>query len=262
MSSGIAALLAVLLIGTLSLSPAPVRAAGGSSAEMAAEFTTQLNRARIAQGLAPYRPWPAIAAIATARSGRLEATQTLTHAAAGPSISATLDAAGLQWSGWGEAIGVTSYPAGSQAVGNLYSLWYASPMHHPLMFSKTYNYVGVGFATGPDGRTWSSIVFVESVDHTPPIARNGALGRAGTTLSYSWSGYDPILQTHTAGLRSFDVQYRIDGGPWRMLRSNTTTRSVRLANRPRGHTYWFRVRSRDWRGNLSAWTAAVRIRVP
>ena len=229
---------------------------------MAAEITTQINRARTAQGLRPYRTWPSIAAIATDRAQRLQATQILSHGAAGPSISTTLDTAGLQWYGWSEIIGVTGYPAGSQAVGNLYSLWDASPAHHQLIFSSTSNYVGVGFSTGPDGRTWSSIVFVESVDHTSPIAKNGALTRVGTSLTFRWTGRDPILQTHTAGLRSFDLQYRRDSGAWRTIRSGTTSQAIVLAGRPHGHTYSFRVRSRDRRGNLSAWTVEVRIRVP
>jgi hypothetical protein len=254
--------LTVLLVGILNLSPAPVAAASNSAASMTAAVTTQINRARTAAGLRPYKPWPAIAAIATDRAQRLQATHILTHRAAGPSISTTLDAAGLPWYGWGEIIGVTSYPAGSQAVGNLFSLWDASPTHHPLMFSSTYNYVGVGFTTGPDGNTWSSIVFIESVDHTAPVAANGALRRTGSTLNFSWTGYDPILQTRTAGLRSFDVQYRVDGGAWRTIRSATTTQSIAVRNRAHGHTYGFRVRSRDRRGNLSAWTTPVRIRVP
>ncbi len=258
----------------MNVSPAPVAAATistastastaspASPASMAADVTTQINRARIAAGLRPYKPWPAIAAIATDRSQRLEATHTLTHRAAGPSISTTLNSAGLQWYGWGEIIGVTSFPVGSQAVGNLFSLWDASPTHHPLMFSSTYNYVGVGFTTGPDGRTWSSILFVESVDHTPPVAANGALRRTGTTLSFSWTGYDPILQTRTAGLRSFDLAYRVDSGAWRTIRSGTASQAIALAGRTHGHTYGFRVRSRDWRGNLSAWTTEARISVP
>jgi uncharacterized protein YkwD len=258
-SSGVAALLAVLLAGTLSLSPAPVAAASSSPAAMAAEVTSMINRARTAQGLVPYKPWPVLAAIATDRAQRLVSTQILTH---GQSINPALDAAGLQWYGWGEIIGYTTYPVGSQAVGNLYAMWDASPSHHPLMFSGTYNYVGVGFSTDPSGKTWSSIVFSETVDHTSPVAYTTGIRRTGTTLFYSWAGRDRILQTHTAGLRSFDLQYRVDRGLWRTIRSNTTTMAIRLARRAHGHTYAFRVRSRDRRGNLSAWTVAARIRVP
>ena len=36
-----------------------------------------------------------------------------------------------------------------------------------------------------------------------------------TTSRWSWNGYDPRLQTHTAGLRDFDVQYRVGYGSWR-----------------------------------------------
>ena len=44
--------------------------------------------------------------------------------------------------------------------------------------------------------------------------------------------------------------------------NDTTSRSLTLGSRPRGHWYSFRVQAADRRGNLSKWTSATRIWVP
>jgi hypothetical protein len=86
--------------------------------------------------------------------------------------------------------------------------------------------------------------------------------RSGTSLTFHWSGYDPLLQTHTAGLRGFNVQYWAGSGPWTTIRHLTTMTWLGLSNRQHGAYYSFRVQAVDRRGNLSAWTAAKRIWVP
>ena len=70
------------------------------------------------------------------------------------------------------------------------------------------------------------------------------------------------LQTHTAGLKNFDVQYRVDSGSWRVIRSGTTARSITLSGRTRHHTYYLRVQARDNRGNLSGYTTSLHVSVP
>ena len=62
------------------------------------------------------------------------------------------------------------------------------------------------------------------------IARVTGASRSGDDVSWTWNGYDPRLQTHTAGFRDFDVQYRVgsgDGG-----RSATTRPEVPDLARP------------------------------
>ena len=131
------------------------------------------------------------------------------------------------------------------------------------MFSSSYNYVGIGFAyRSATKTTYASVVFTDSKDHTAPTARNVSLTRSGTTIRFAWTGADPRLQTRTAGLRSFDVQYRVGTGAWRTIRNDTTARSLTLYNRAHGHWYSFRVQSADRRGNLSKWTSATRVWVP
>jgi uncharacterized protein YkwD len=263
------------LLTTLGGVPAPAAAAAldptasvataatDSAATMAASFLGWLNRDRVARGLVPVRSWPALSALATDRAASMASSGTLSHDAAGGSVGTALTARGLQWYGFGEIIGASGYPWGSQAAANIYSLWKASAPHRAIMFSATFNYVGVGYAyRAANGTTYASVVFTESRDHTRPVARNGAISRSGTTVRFAWSGSDPRLQTHTAGLRSFDVQYRVDAGSWRTIRNDTTATALSLSSRPHGHWYGFRVQAADRRGNLSRWTTAIRIWVP
>jgi len=247
------------LIASLGTLPGPVSAttttSAATSTSMGASVRTWINRDRVARGLVPLRNWTSLEALATQRAGRMAASGKLSHDAAGGDVGRALTARGIQWYGFGEIIGASTYPWGTQAANNIYSLWKASSPHRSIMFSSRYNYMGVGFAYRAATRTtFASMVFTESTDHTRPSASNGPLVLSGTTVTFSWSGYDPRLQTHTAGLRSFDVQYRVDGGDWRLIRNDTTGTSLSLTGRLPGHSYSFRVQAADRRGNLSAWT--------
>jgi uncharacterized protein YkwD len=241
----------------------PAAATATSTAgTMAADILSWLNRDRVAAGLRPLVAWTALTNLANQRSANMAASHTLSHAAAGGDPGAALTGAGIGWYSWGEIIGMSSYPWGSQSAANLYAMWKGSSYHHAIMFSATSNYIGIGIARAADGSTWSSVLFTESADHTRPYVRNGALGYSGTTVRFAWWGCDQLLQTHTAGLRSFDVQYRVDGGAWHLLRNDTTATSLSLYGRAHRHYYSFRVQAADRRGNLSAWTAEKRIWLP
>ena len=82
-----------------------------------------------------------------------------------------------------------------------------------------------------------------------------------TPASRPVTGTDPRFlvgrRRRPAGLRSYDVQVR-DGtnGPWTdwLLRVESTSGLFPAIG---GHTYSFRVRGRDWVGNLEAWPAAA-----
>ena len=233
-----------------------------TASTMASDILGWLNRDRVAAGLRPLRSWTTMAALANQRSARMAAVRTLSHTAAGGDPGVALTNAGCQWYSYGEIIGETSYPWGGKAAANLYSMWRGSAPHHAIMFSSKFNYIGIGIARASDGTTWSSILFTESVDHSPPTAKITALTRSGTTIRLAWSGSDSLLQSHTAGLRSFDIDYRMDDGVWHLIRDNTTATALSLLNRPHGHSYGFRIQAADRRGNLSSWTAERRIWVP
>lgn len=262
-----------------------VRAAGPSSAvadaaleppaaelatiatSMELSLLTWLNRDRSAIGLRPLRRDTALAGLADDRAGRMAGLGVLSHDLAGGDIGAALAARGVVWYRFAENIGTTTALWGPDAASYIYRLWRDSPSHWAEMTSGQLNYIGIAVAYRPtDGSTYASLVFTESPDRTPPIARmtsaRALTSSTGTAAVFTWRGSDPLLQTQTAGLRDFDVQYRVDAGSWRLLRNDTTATSITLARRPPGHSYWLRVRARDRQGNVSAWSKALRVVVP
>lgn len=261
------ALLALgLLFGSLG---APVASAATAKStdtvtatDIARMIQTSMNDDRVANGLVPYRGWGALVSLATERAQRMADKNVLSHDVAGGNVGDALTANGIPWMGFGETIGVTGWPWGRQAADSIYHAWVTSGAHRSIMFSSSYNYIGIGVVRSKDGSTWVSAVFTESPDHTAPQAANSSISRSGTSISFSWSGRDPQLQTHTAGLRSFDVAMSVDGGAWRTIRNDTTATSLVLANRVPGHTYAFRVQAADRRGTLSRWTLPAQISIP
>jgi uncharacterized protein YkwD len=233
-----------------------------SSGTVETYIRTWLNNDRTIRGLRPLRVDVNLRAIATTRAGTLASLGLLSHSAPGD-LSTQLNSAGLRWYGWGEDIGWSSYTWGYAVASSLYSMWKHSPGHWALMMSSRYNYLGIGLGyRWPDGATYASIVFAEMPDHTAPRARMTAAGRYGTSVWFHYSGYDVLLQTHTSGLRDYDLEYRVDGGPWQVIRTHRTAVSITLASRARGHTYYLSVRSRDNAGYVSSWSSPLHVSVP
>jgi hypothetical protein len=85
---------------------------------------------------------------------------------------------------------------------------------------------------------------------------------SGNDVHWSWRGADPLLQTHTAGLRDFAVQQRTDSGNWVTVSAATTATRRTALNRARGHWYGLRVRARDRAGNVGPWSPELRVWVP
>ncbi len=227
-----------------------------------ARILASMNAGRTASGLVGYVSWSALAELAAARVAKMAAVGKLSHDIAGEDIGDSLTSRGISWMGYGEIIAKSPFPFGSDAANNVYEMWKASPGHNAIMISRTYNYVGIGAVQAADGTTWVAAIMTESLDHTAPAASNGSLTRSGRDVAFTWSGSDPRLQTHTAGLRSFDIQMRLDGGSWRTVRDNTTRTRAVFPDRSRGHWYGFRVQAADRRGTLSRWTSEIRIWVP
>jgi hypothetical protein len=221
-----------------------------------------LDADRVANGLVAYRPWSALDNLAGDRAGRVAAAGVLSHDVAGGNVGDALDARGIPWSWYGEALGTSGAAWGQDAARQVYDLWMASAPHRDILLSAVDNYVGIGVARGTDGSTYISLIATQSPDHTPPTAANVSLHRSGTTLTFAWRGADPPLQTETAGLRSFDVEVRRNGGAWWTLRNDTASTSAVVRNRPHGSWFSFRVQAADRRGTLSPWTSPMRIWVP
>jgi uncharacterized protein YkwD len=256
------AALAAGLVFTASPVPAAATVATATAADTNARILASMNAGRTASGLVGYEAWSALAELAAERVAKIAAAGKLSHDTAGEDIGDSLTSRGISWMGYGEIIAKSPFPFGGDAASNVYEMWKASPGHHAIMFSGTYNYVGIGAVQAADGTTWVAAIMTESRDHTAPVANNRSLTRSGRDVTFTWSGQDQRLQTHTEGLRSFDIQMRLDGGTWRTVRDNTTRTRAFFPDRARGHWYGFRVQAADRRGTLSRWTSEIRIRVP
>ena len=255
-------LLLATLLATASVAIGPSSAQAASASDVEAVVFASLNAERANAGLAPLRTDGDLTTISGTRATRMRDANVLSHTVAG-TLSSQLAAYAVQWYGYGENIGYTSAAFGSSAAKSLHAMWMASPPHKALMLSQKFNYVGVGVAyRSSNGRTYASVVFSESTDHTTARARVVSATRSGDDITWAWTGYDPVLQTHTAGLRDFDVQYRIGSGIWTMLRNDSTSRGLTLKDRKGGRTYGLRVRATDRRGNVGPWTAESKIWMP
>lgn len=220
-----------------------------------------VNAARSARGLVPLRYDAKLMSISGLRASRMASANVMSHTIGG-NLSSQLNAYGVQWFSYGEDIGwsTATWPAGS--ARSIFLAWMNSSAHRAIILSNRFNYIGVGLAARNSGaKTFASAVFAETTDHTRPVAHVTLRTRSGDDVRWSWAGYDPRLQTHTAGLAYYDVAYRVGLGSWYTLRNNTTQTSLSLANRSPG-SYSIKVRAMDRRGNVGAWTAESRIWVP
>ena len=253
----------VVALGAAVSQPLPAAAAGVTTASAEASLLAWTNRDRAALGLRPLRSDRPLVTMARTRAANLAGASTFSHAAAGGDLAPAFVGAGVQWYAWGENIARWTGGLTSTTIAAIYKAWRRSASHWAMLMSRTMNYVGFGVAVrASDGQVFASTVFTESRDHTAPSARVDRATRSGTTITFTWHGYDPRLQTHWAGLRDFDVWYRVDGGPWRLVRDNTTATSLRLRSRAHGHRYWLMVRARDRAANVGRSSAPLSVWVP
>lgn len=240
---------------------APVSAATSASGAEAM-IIGWVNTDRSAAGLSPLRGDGDLAYIAGLRASRMAGSNEMSHTVGGV-LTSQLGARSVQWYGFGETVGWSSESWTVNAARSIYRGWMNSAPHRALLMSNRFNYIGLGLAyRSSNARTFGSAVMTESLDHTGAVARITGTRRSGDDLTWTWSGYDPKLQTHLAGLRNFDVQYRIGTGSWRTIRDNITATTVTLRDRIHGRSYAIRVRATDRRGNVGKWTTASRIWVP
>jgi len=255
----LASLAAVVAVGLgPAAHPAPVRA--GTADTMEATLLSGINAERAKLGLVPLRLHAGLVDMAGDRAAAMASAGAMSHTKC---LSCELNARGIQWWGVGEVIAANNYPWGSQSAQVLLQSWLSSSVHRAILMSSTFNYIGIGVAyRSANSTTYGAAVLTESADRTGPWARMGTVARSGTTVTWTWTGADTMLQTHTAGLKSFDVQYRVGSGSWSTIKSGTTAKSLALTSRAHGYYYGLRVRSRDNLGHLCGYTAELRIWVP
>jgi uncharacterized protein YkwD len=260
----LASILALLLaLGAAATGPAQATASSVTAESAEALLLAWANRDRAAIGLRPLRADPALLAIAATRAANLAASPTFSHEAAGGDLAPAITGTGVQWYALGENIAQWPGALSRATVAAIYQAWRGSASHWAQLMSSTMNYVGFGVAVRASGvQALASAVFTEFRDHTAPGARIVGATRSGTSITFSWRGYDPLLQTHWAGVRDFDAWYRVDGGSWRLIRNDTTATSLILGSRASGHRYWLMVRARDRAGNVGRASAPVSVWVP
>jgi uncharacterized protein YkwD len=254
-----AAILAPLsaVAGTTTTAPTAAEISSSEQAEL-----NLLNKDRTAAGLVPVRADPRLMAIARARSTDMATKGYFSHTQPdGRNVFDILSADHVTWYNAGEIIAWNNYSMDlTAAIAN--SQWMNSPGHHAIIVSTDFNYVGVGLALDPaTGKKLWTAVFIKGPDRTAAVAASShSLGTWTTlktrTAKVNWSGYDPRLQVLTAGLRSFTVQIRTDGGAWRTVASSTTGASWSF-RAWKGHRYDVRVSPLDRAGNRGSWVTSV-----
>jgi hypothetical protein len=234
----------------------------GTAETMESQLLTSINSYRTARGLRPYYLQWQLIDMSGDRAAIMAAHNTLSHTIAG-CLSCQLVGRSIQYYSAGEVIGETGWPWGTQAATSLFNAWKASSIHWNMLMSSSYNYVGIGVAYNATYHTtYASIVMTEAYDQSRPWSRITSGKASGTTASWTWTGADTWLQTHTSGLKNYDLVYKVDSGSWTRISTGTTGTSLSLTSRARGHWYGLRVLSRDNQGNVSLWSAEMWIWIP
>jgi uncharacterized protein YkwD len=259
----VAALLAILVSGIGPVAHPPVAGAvtlDPTPDQVETSLLTWINQQRTSRGLVPLRLHPGLVRMANDWAAHMATTGVLALPSCTPCMMTDY---GVQKYNYGSIASWSTYNWGADAIWSIESGWKQHSTQWAKLMSSSLNYIGIGIAyRGANRSTWSSVFLTESKDVTKPWSKMSKVSRSGTTVYWSWTGGDTKLQTHTSGLKNFDVQYRVGSGSWTTIRSGTTAKSLSLTNRAHGRYYGLRVRARDNRGYVSAWSAEMRIWVP
>lgn len=258
------AIAAILLAGLAPMASATdevdTTAAAISIAEQGA--LTLTNSKRAAEGLVALRWDPRMATLARQRAEYMAATELFSHEQAdGTDVFDMISASGMTWYGAGEIIAWNTASLLDYSAAFAVQGWMGSPGHRAIVMSVDYNYVGFGLAISPTtGKRYWAGVYVKAPDQTAgwskvTSVRKVRVDASRVRVTLRWDGGDRVLQVLTSGLRYYQTQKRRDGGAWYSY--DVTTRTSATRTWRRGHTYEFRVRSRDKAGNWGAWTKVV-----
>ena len=263
MASHVRRLGPLLLALSLIVGLAPTVGATDGSVDQAAMNVAEqhalelTNARRAAHGLIDLRLDSRLTQLARERAQYMADTGEFSHVQSnGTSVFDMIEASGMTWYAAGEIIawntaGPLDYSAQFAVQG-----WMGSPSHRAIVLSDDYNYVGFGLAVASNGTRYWAGVYLRGPDRTGSWTHMGTYSRTILDKTYArvtirWTGGDTRLQVLTSGLRYFQAERRRDGGVW--YDYGTTTAHYLTARWLRGHTYEFRVRSRDRRGNWSGW---------
>lgn len=225
------------------------------------DLVTLANSKRSQVGLVPLRMDPTLTSIARDRARVMAQNDVMSHTEPdGTKVWDRMNAARITWYAGGEIIAWNHYPL-QYSPAEAIAAWWASPGHHAIMVSTGYNYFGFGAAASADGKLYYAGVYAKMPDHTAPRVRftrvsSYVVDSRHKRVTVRWTGGDVRLQTLTAGMYRYQLQYRQLGHPWRLWTTTTYYRkSITLV---RGAHYEFRIHAVDRAGNWSPWrTIAV-----
>jgi uncharacterized protein YkwD len=230
-------------------------------------LAAMINADRAAVGLLPLRVDGQLSAIARGRSTSMAAAGRLSHVQSdGRTVTDLITADGITWYSAGETIGWNDYPSLRDSTNVVNRGWMTSPEHASIVRSTAYNYLGVGLGLTADGDRYWTAIFLRGPDRTSPWARMLAptagasatlsSGRQVRLVTWRWTGEDRPLAALTSGLRSFEIQRRVDDGAW--VAVGTSTTGYRWASSVWvGRRVQVRVRARDRAGNVGDWSPPV-----
>jgi uncharacterized protein YkwD len=240
--------------GTDPTTPPPVLPDQAWLTQAGFDLVTLANRKRSQVGLVSLRMDPTLMSIARDRARVMAANQIMSHTEPdGTKVWDRINDAGITWYAGGEIIAWNHYPL-QYSPAEAIAAWWASPGHHSIMVSTGYNYFGFGAAASADGKLYYAGVYLKMPDHTAPRARftrvsSYVVDARHRRVTIYWGGADVRLQTLTAGLYRFQVQFRQVNHPWQ--RWTTTTGHKKSITLVRGARYEFRIHAVDARGNWS-----------
>lgn len=221
-----------------------------------------INKARAERNLKPLRADSRVWDLAGDRSAIMASKNILSHSIAG-NVGTSLSSRGIKWYRWGDAIAYTYKSYGTYATADLFSLWKGSSSHWDLLMSPKFNYIGIGITyRSSSHKTFGDVVMIDGPDRSAPGAAMVGVSRDDNDVTWTWRGWDTILQTRTSGVANYVVQYRIDSGYFSTIASATVATRRISVDRARGHYHGLRVAARDAAGNLGAWSSEMRIWVP
>jgi uncharacterized protein YkwD len=250
----------------VTLAPAAVQAADLSIAQAEVREVSHLNAQRAALGLVPVRIDSRLMAVARSRSKDMAAKDYFSHQEPdGDWAWDLMNRAGIRWFAAGEIIAWNTWGTLAESAASASKQWHDSPGHYAIIKSRDYNYVGVGLAIDGSKKIWTA-VFMKGPDRTGAwsamngmTVNPGIASASGTrSVTIAWRGSDVRLSTLTSGFYTFQVQRRVNGGPWILVWSATayTNKTVSLS---RGDRHEFRLRARDRAGNFGSWSAPMGI---
>lgn len=121
---------------------------------LAAEVVLLTNAERAAAGRPALSVHPAAATAAMSHSADQAASQRMSHTGSDGSDAGTrLTRAGYVWRTWGENVA-----AGQRTAQQVVSAWMGSSGHRANILNGSFTTIGVGVATGADGRMYWTMV--------------------------------------------------------------------------------------------------------